>query len=199
MAKKLFVILIVVFGAIGLISVFTYFNTYNSLVTLDVEVDAQWANVESAYQRRADLIPNLVATVKGAAEFESSTLTEVIEARSKATSINLDASNLNESNLRNFQAAQDELSGALSKLLVSVERYPELKATANFAQLQNQLEQTENRINVERNRFNATVKEYDAKVRRFPGAIVAGFSGMDVKGTYFQADAGSESAPAVEF
>lgn len=199
MAKKLFLIVLVAFGALGIIAVFTYFSTYNALVTLDEQVDQQWGNVQTSYQRRADLVPNLVATVQGAADFESSTLTEVIEARSQATSINLSADDLSPENLQRFQAAQDQLSGALSRLLVTVERYPELRATANFSQLQSQLEGVENRISVERNRFNEAIAQYNAKSRRFPGNIVAGMSGMELRRGYFEAEEGASEAPEVNF
>ncbi|TNE28242.1 MAG: LemA family protein [Bacteroidetes bacterium] len=199
MAKKLFLILVVVFAGLGIIAVFTYFNTYNSLVTLDEKVDAQWGNVQSAYQRRADLIPNLVATVQGAADFEKSTITDVIQARSNATSINLNADQLTPANIQRFQAAQEQLSGALSRLLVTVEKYPELKATSNFSQFQTQLEGTENRIKIERDKFNNTVQSYNAKARRFPGYIVAGMSGMETRTGYFEANQGAENAPQVQF
>lgn len=199
MAKKLFMYAVVAFGAMGIIMVFTYFSTYNGIVTLDEQVDAQWGNVQSAYQRRADLIPNLVATVEGAADFEKSTITEVIEARSQATSMNLNVDQLTPENLQKFKAAQDQLSGALSRLMVTVERYPELKATANFAQLQSQLEGTENRIKIERDKFNQSIQEYNGKVRRFPGNIVAGMNGMEKRSGYFEANEGSENAPQVNF
>ncbi|MCB0700717.1 MAG: LemA family protein, partial [Chitinophagaceae bacterium] len=148
---------------------------YNSINKASIEVDKSWANVQGAYQRRADLIPNLVATVKGAADFEKSTLTQVIEARAKATSIQVDPKNLTPEKMREFQAAQGELGQALGRLLVSVERYPDLKANQNFLSLQDQLEGTENRINVERGRFNETVSTYNYKVTSFPNKI---FSGM---------------------
>jgi len=158
----------------------------------------QWANVETSYQRRADLIPNLVNTVKGAADFEKETLTQVIEARSKATSVQVNADDINPQQLQKFQEAQDQLSGALSRLLVSVERYPDIKANQNFLALQSQLEGTENRISVERRKFNQTVQSYNAYIKKFPQTIIANMSGFDKKG-YFQAVAGSENAPAVEF
>lgn len=199
MAKKLLLILVVGFAGLGIITVFTYFNTYNALVTLDENVDAQWGNVQSAYQRRSDLIPNLVATVQGAADFEKSTITEVIEARAQATSINLTADQLTPQNLQRFEAAQQQLSGALSRLMVTVERYPELKATGNFSELQSQLEGTENRINIERNRFNEAIRDYNGKARRFPGSIVAGMNGMETKANYFEADEAAQSAPQVQF
>jgi LemA protein len=154
--------------------------------------------VQSAYQRRADLIPNLVNTVKGYAEFEKSTLTAVVEARAKATSMTIDPSNLNPENIQKFQAAQDGLSGALSRLLVTIEKYPDLKANQNFLELQSQLEGTENRINVERNKFNELVKEYNTYIKKFPNNLIAGLFNMEKKG-YFEAAAGSEKAPEVKF
>lgn len=173
-------------------------SSYNGMVTKDENVSQAWSNVQSAYQRRADLIPNLVSTVKGYAEHEKSTLEAVINARSKATSVNIDASNLTPEMMQKFNQAQQGLSGALSKLLVSVERYPDLKANQNFLELQSQLEGTENRINVERNKFNATVTDYNKSVRRFPNNLFAGVFGFARKGT-FEAQAGSEEAPKVNF
>lgn len=171
---------------------------YNTMVSQQEGVDQAWANVQSAYQRRADLIPNLVNTVKGYAEFEQETLTKVIEARAKATQTTIDPSNLTPEKLQQFQAAQGELSGALSRLLVTVERYPELKANQNFLDLQAQLEGTENRINVERNKFNGVAKDYNTYIRQFPRVIYAGWFGFDKK-PYFEADPGSDTAPTVEF
>ena len=171
---------------------------YNSMVNLDEGVKAKWGSVQSNYQRRADLIPNLVNTVKGAANFEQETLTKVIEARAKATSVNINPGELTPENLQKFQAAQGELSGALSRLLVSVERYPELKANQNYLDLQKQLEGTENRINVARNDFNGSDQEYNQVVRRFPNNLFAGMFGFSVKQP-FEADAGSQKAPEVKF
>ncbi len=171
---------------------------YNKMVSLDEQVTAQWAQVENVYQRRADLIPNLVNTVKGYADFEQETLTQVIEARARATSIQVNPENLNAGILQNFQAAQDGLSSALSRLMVVVERYPELKANQNFLELQAQLEATENRIAVERRRFNEVTRSYNTYIRRFPTNIVAGIFGFDKK-TYFEAAEGAEKAPVVEF
>jgi len=173
-------------------------SSYNSLVTKDENVSQAWSNVQSVYQRRADLIPNLVETVKGYADHEKSTLEAVINARAKATAVNVDASNLTPEMMRKFQEAQQGLSGALNKLLVSVERYPELKANQNFLELQSQLEGTENRINVERNKFNETVTTYNKSVRKFPNNIFAGMFGFARKST-FEAQAGSEEAPKVNF
>lgn len=171
---------------------------YNTMVTKDEQVEAQWANVQNSYQRRADLIPNLVNTVKGAANFEQETLTRVIEARAKATSVNISPDNLTPENIQKFQAAQGELSGALSRLLVSVERYPELKANQNFLELQAQLEGTENRIAVERRKFNETVQDYNSYIRAFPRNFIAGWFDFEKKG-YFEAEAGAQTAPTVEF
>lgn len=171
---------------------------YNRLVDQDEAIAQQWAQVENAYQRRADLIPNLVNTVKGYADFEQETLTQVIEARSKATSINVEADNLSPEAINQFQAAQQELSSALSRLLVTVERYPDLKANQNFLELQAQLEGTENRIAFERKKFNDSVGEYNRSVRRFPRNIVAAIFGFDRKG-YFEADEGASEAPQVQF
>ncbi|GHA65794.1 LemA family protein [Pontibacter akesuensis] len=171
---------------------------YNTMVTKDEQVEAQWANVQNVYQRRADLVPNLVNTVKGAANFEQETLTRVIEARAKATSVNISPDNLTPENIQKFQAAQGELSGALSRLLVSVERYPELKANQNFLELQAQLEGTENRIAVERRKFNETVQDYNSYIRSFPRNFIAGWFDFEKKG-YFEAEAGAQTAPTVEF
>ena len=171
---------------------------YNTMVQKDETVEAAWANVQNAYQRRADLVPNLVNTVKGAANFERETLTNVIEARAKATSVNISPDNLTPENIQRFQQAQGELSSALSRLLVSVERYPELKANQNFLELQAQLEGTENRIAVERRKFNETVQDYNSYIRSFPRNIVAGMFDFDKKG-YFEAEAGAQQAPTVEF
>ncbi len=171
---------------------------YNSMVEMDEKTNGQWANVENAYQRRADLIPNLVSTVKGAAESEKSILTDVIEARSKATSTTIDAGNLTPDKLAQFQQAQDGLSSALSRLLVSVERYPDIKSNQNFRDLQAQLEGTENRIAVERKRFNDAVFTYNAFIRKFPQNITASMFDFEKKG-FFEAAAGSENAPKVEF
>lgn len=171
---------------------------YNNMVQKEEMVESQWANVESAYQRRADLIPNLVSTVKGAAEFEQETLTKVIEARAKATSIQVDPTNLTPETISQFQEAQAGLGSALGRLLVAVERYPELKASANFLELQAQLEGTENRIAVERKKFNDMVGDYNAYIRKVPQGIYAGMFGFEKKNR-FEADAGAEKAPEVEF
>jgi LemA protein len=173
-------------------------STYNKMVTMDESVTSQWAQVENVYQRRADLIPNLVATVKGYADFEQKTLTDVIEARSKATSVTIDPTNLNEASMAQFQAAQDGLSSALSRLMVVVERYPDLKANLSFLDLQTQLERTENRITVERMNFNTKAQEYNAYIRSFPKNIYASLFGFEKK-AYFKAQEGAEKAPEVKF
>lgn len=171
---------------------------YNKMVNLDENVKNKWNNVQSDYQRRADLIPNLVSTVKGAANFEQTTLTQVIEARAKATSVNVNAENLTPEKVQQFQQAQGQLSGALSRLLVVAEQYPQLQATQSFRDLQAQLEGTENRIKVSRNDFNASVQEYNSVVRRFPNNLFSGMFGFKVK-EGFRAESGSEKAPKVEF
>ena len=171
---------------------------YNSMVEKDEVIAQKWADVQTQYQRRADLIPNLVNTVKGYADFEKETLTGVIEARSKATSMQLNVDDLTPENLQKFQAAQKGLSGALSRLMVTVERYPELKANQNFRDLQAQLEGTENRIGVARKNFNAAVKEYNTYIRKFPKNIIASMFDFEKKG-YFEADQGAEKAPEVKF
>ncbi len=171
---------------------------YNTMVTLDEGISSQWAQVENAYQRRADLIPNLVNTVKGYADFEKETLTQVIEARSKATSVNIDPGNITPEAISQFQNAQAGLSSALSRLMVVVERYPELKANQNFLELQAQLEGTENRIAVERRKFNEATRQYNTYIRKFPKNIVAGIFGFDKK-TYFEAEEKAKEVPKVEF
>jgi LemA protein len=171
---------------------------YNGFVTLEEGVTGQWSNVENVYQRRADLIPNLVNTVKGYAEHEQETLTGVIEARAKATSVSIDPTNLTPESMAAFQQAQDGLSSALSRLMVTVERYPDLKANQNFLDLQNQLEGTENRIAVERRKFNEITRGYNTSIRRFPNSVIAGITGFDNK-AYFEAVAGADTAPVVEF
>jgi LemA protein len=171
---------------------------YNSMVSKDEAVSSQWANVETAYQRRADLIPNLVSTVKGYADFEQETLTQVVEARAKATGMNVDASKLDAATIEKFQANQAQLSGALSRLMVVVEKYPDLKANQNFLELQSQLEGTENRISVERRRFNEMVQDYNTYIRKFPNNFISGWFGFEQRG-YFKSDEGSEKAPKVEF
>lgn len=181
-----------------LLLVFWGFSVNNNAVELQEGTKEAWADVESSYQRRNDLIGNLVKTVQGAADFERTTLREVIEARAKATSTTIDASNLTAENIAQFQQAQSGLSGALSKLLVSVERYPELKANQNFVELQSQLEGTENRINIARDRFNDAVKPYNSYVRKFPAKFITGFIGFDEMG-YYESEDGSDQPVDVDF
>ena len=182
-------VVILVAGAIG---------QYNKLVVMDEQVNAQWANVENQYQRRADLIPNLVATVKGYASHEKTTLEGVISARSRATQVTIDPSNITPEKLQEFQEAQGELSSALGRLLMITENYPDLKANQNFRDLQVQLEGTENRIANERTQFNNLANGFNAVIRKFPANILAGMLGFDKK-AYFEAEKGSEKAPTVEF
>ncbi|MBU3926483.1 MAG: LemA family protein [Bacteroidetes bacterium] len=199
--KKGWIILIVILGAI-LIFLFMgyswYKSTYNSMVSQSEAVDAQWAQVENVYQRRVDLIPNLVEVVKGYASHEKETLEGVINARAKATSVNIEANNLNPQSFANFQQAQEGLTQALSKLMVVVERYPDLKANQNFLELQAQLEGTENRITVERQKFNNVTKEFNTTIKLFPNNLFAGMFGFSPK-PYFAAQQGAETAPKVSF
>jgi LemA protein len=171
---------------------------YNGMVSMNQEVTSQWGNVETQYQRRSDLIPNFVNTVKGAANFEQTTLTQVIEARAKATSVTIDPTKMTEANMQQFQQAQGQLSSALSRLMVVVEKYPELKATQNFRDLQIELEGTENRISVERRKFNDVAKSYNTYIMKFPQNFLAGMFGFKEK-PYFQAAEGAEKAPEVKF
>lgn len=189
----------VLLGILGIVAVFLFTGCgYNKMVQLDEAVTAQWSQVENVYQRRTDLIPNLVNTVKGYAEHEQETLTGVIEARSKASSIQVDPENLNPEMLQQFQQAQDGLSSALSRLMVVVERYPDLKANQSFQDFQVQLEGTENRIAVERRKFNEAAQSYNTFIRRFPQLLFANLFGFD-KRTYFEAISGAETAPEVQF
>lgn len=171
---------------------------YNGMVKMDEQVQNSWANVETQYQRRADLIPNLVSTVKGYAKHEQQTLEDVVKARSEATQVKVDAENLTPEKLAAFQKAQSGVSSALGRLLAVAENYPDLKANQNFLELQSQLEGTENRITVARKDFNDTAKSYNQAIRQFPKNILAGMFGFDKK-SYFEAEAGSEKAPKVEF
>jgi LemA protein len=196
MNKTLLTVLIVL-GVIALV-IFWGIGSRNSMATSDQDVKAKWANVQSAYQRRADLIPNLVKTVQGVANFEKSTLTAVIQARASATQMKLDSKDLSPENLQKYQAAQSTLGGALSRLMVVAENYPQLKATENFSELQAQLEGTENRIKEERDNFNASVQAFNTLIVTFPNSLIASFSGFAEKG-FFQADAGSDKAPEVNF
>ncbi|MBS5252057.1 MAG: LemA family protein [Haemophilus parainfluenzae] len=192
MKKWIILIIIAVAAGLGLMS------SYNGLVKAETEIDSVWANVESSYQRRADLIPNLVNTVKGQANFEQQTLTNVIEARAKATQTKIDPSNLTEEQLNEFQQNQNQVGSALSRLLVTVEQYPQLKANEGFMNLQAQLEGTENRINVARNKFNEAARIYNEKVRQFPTKLAAMIFGFKAK-PYFKSATGAENAPTVNF
>ena len=190
-------VLLIVLGIL-VILVFWGCNSYNGLVKEDENVKKGWGNVQSAYQRRADLIPNLVETVKGEASFERGTLNDVINARAKATSMQVNPENLTPENMQQFQQAQGQLTGALSRLLVTVEQYPNLRANDAFRDLQRQLEGTENRINTERNRFNEVVQPYNTKVRSFPTNIFAGMFGFQPRPP-FEAEQGAQNAPRVDF
>ena len=192
MKKWIILIIIAVATGLGLMS------SYNGLVKAETEIDSVWANVESSYQRRADLIPNLVNTVKGQANFEQQTLTNVIEARAKATQTKIDPSNLTEEQLNEFQQNQNQVGSALSRLLVTVEQDPQLKANEGFMNLQAQLEGTENRINVARNKFNEAARIYNEKVRQFPTKLAAMIFGFKAK-PYFKSATGAENAPTVNF
>ena len=173
-------------------------SSYNKMVKLDEAVSHQWGLVENAYQRRADLIPSLVSTIKGSSNFEQGTLTGVIEARAKATSVNIDASNLTEQNIQAFQAAQGQLSSALSRLLVTIEHYPDLKTTQQFQDMLASLEGTENRIALARNEYNESVQVYNSYIRRFPQLIFARLFGFNVRG-YFKSEAGAERRVDINF
>ncbi len=191
--KKIIMICVALFALCGLSSC-----NYNSLVEKQQGVDQAWAEVENQYQRRSDLIPNLVNTVKGYSTHEEATLTKVTEARAKATSITIDPANLNEETLAKYQAAQNELSGALKSLLAVTEAYPDLKANQNFLNLQAQLEGTENRVTVARKRYTESVQEYNTSIKKFPTVIYAGWFGFKEK-PQFKAEAGAEKAPEVKF
>lgn len=194
--KKWIIIGVVVVVILGVYSSFK--GTYNRMVSSDENIGAAWSQVENQYQRRSDLIPNLVNTVKGYASHESSTLESVIAARAKATQVNINAENLNEESLAKFQQAQGDLSSALGRLMVVSEQYPNLKANENFMQLQAQLEGTENRISTERMRFNEAVRNYNSYIRTFPRNIIANMFNFDAK-AYFKSEAGAEKAPEVNF
>ena len=196
MKKSWIIIGVIIIAVVILFRLFV--SPYNNMVKMEEGVTSQWAQVENVYQRRADLIPNLVNTVKGYATFEKETLTQVIEARSRATQVTVNPANLTPEALQQFQQAQGGLSSALSRLMVVVERYPELKANQNFLELQAQLEGSENRIAVERNKFNETVQRYNAYIRSFPNNIVASIFNFEKK-PYFEAEKGAEKVPEVKF
>lgn len=195
--KKKFVPIIIV-AAVVVILVAWAVSAYNGLVVKDEACSKQWSKVESQYQRRMDLIPNLVNTVKGYASHEEATLLKVIEARNQASQVKIDAENMTQEQLNNFQQSQENLSSAIRGLNIVVEKYPDLKANQNFLELQSQLEGTENRIAVERQRYSDVVNEYNTSVRRFPNSIFASMFGFDKK-PYFEAQSGAENAPKVEF
>lgn len=195
--KKSYIVLIVL--AVVVVGIFAWFKgTYNGMVRMQEGVSAQWSNVENQYQRRLDLIPNLVSTVKGYAEHEKTTLDAVVNARAKATQMQINLDNLDEATMRKINAVQGELSSALSRLMAISENYPNLKANENFRDLQAQLEGTENRIAVERRKFNDTARSYNTYIRQFPKNLLAGMFGFTPK-PYFEAQAGAENAPKVEF
>lgn len=194
MKKGLIIAIVALVAVLGLYGI----NTYNRFVTGEESVKSAWSQVENVYQRRSDLIPNLVSTVKGYAKHESNTLQAVIEARANASRMTVDPSKLSKEQIAQFQSAQSELSNAIGRLLVTVEQYPDLKANQNFLDLQAQLEGTENRITVERNKFNETVKAYNTSIKRFPGNIIASIFRFEEKG-YFQASEEAKTAPKVEF
>lgn len=195
--KKGYIVLIVI--AVIVLGIFFWFKgTYNGMVNMQEGVSAQWSNVENQYQRRLDLIPNLVNTVKGYAAHEENTLTEVVDARAKATQMQINVDQLNEATLQKLNSVQGELSSALSRLMAISENYPDLKANQNFLELQAQLEGTENRISVERRKFNDVARSYNAYIRQFPKNILAGMFGFTPK-PYFEATTGAENAPKVEF
>lgn len=191
-------IVIGIVAVVALLALISGCNSYNGLVKMDEDVKNKWSNVEAQYQRRSDLIPNLVSTVKGAAKFEQSTLTAVIEARASASKITIDPDKLNAENIEKYQQAQGQITQALGKLMVLTENYPELKATQQFSDLSAQLEGTENRITVARNDFNESVQTFNTKVRSFPTNLTAGLFGFSAK-TPFKADEGAKNAPKVEF
>lgn len=195
--KKGYIVLIII--VVAILSIFFWFKgSYNGMVNMQEGVAAQWSNVENQYQRRLDLIPNLVNTVKGYATHEEKTLTDVVNARAKATQMQINIDQLDEATLRKLNNVQGELSSALSRLMAISESYPDLKANVNFRDLQVQLEGTENRIAVERRKYNETARTYNAYIRRFPKNILAGMFGFTPK-PYFEANTGAENAPKVEF
>ncbi|HBE43784.1 MAG TPA: LemA family protein [Bacteroidales bacterium] len=194
----IWIIVGVIIGLIVLGTVSWGVKTYNKMIGLQESVTSQWGNVETQYQRRADLIPNFVNTVKGAAEFEQETLTRVIEARAKATQVTIDPNNMTAENIQQYQAVQSEVSSALSRLMVVVERYPDIKATQNFRDLQVTLEGTENRISVERRKFNEVAQQFNTYIKRFPANIIAGWYDFREK-PYFESMEGAERTPEVRF
>ncbi|MFT5750944.1 MAG: LemA protein [Flavobacteriales bacterium] len=197
--KKGLIVITVIVALLAIVGFAIGPGFYNTSIDLKEDATAQWGNVESSYQRRADLIPNIVNTAKGYAQFEQETLTKVIEARSKATAITIDPSNITPSQMEQFQEVQSNMTGALSRLLAVFERYPDLKANENFKELINELSRTENRINVERNRFNETARPFNKHILKFPNNMINMFIGKFDEMIYFKAEEGSEVAPKVEF
>ncbi|AFJ90635.1 LemA family protein [Blattabacterium sp. (Blaberus giganteus)] len=197
--KKSFLIAIYSIFILIFITILWITNTYNQLVNLNENIKTQWGQVENVYQRRADLIPNLVNTVKGSANFEKNTLNQIIEARAKATSISINTNDLNQNQINKFQKVQDHFNNYVSRLLMIVENYPNLKSTQNFYELQNQLEGTENRINVERNRFNEKVNNFNIYRNQFPKIIIANFFSQFKEKGYFQSKIGSKKSPIIDF
>jgi len=194
---KKYLVPIILLGVVALFALWAM-GFYNGSISLGEDVTKQWSNVENAYQLRADKTKNLVEIVKGAADFEQETLTQVIEARAKATSVNVDAGDLSPEKIQAFQQAQDQFSGALSRLMVTVERYPELKAVKGFQDFQVQYEGMENRIGVERNKYNEAARNFNTRIKRFPGNMLAGMFGFTAKG-YFESQEGTENAPDISF
>ncbi|WP_185858685.1 LemA family protein [Blattabacterium cuenoti] len=197
--KKIFLIIISSIFILTFIFGLWTVNIYNHLIELNENIKTQWGQVENVYQRRSDLIPNLVNTVKGSANFEKNTLNQVIKARSKATSFSINPNDLNQNKINQFQKAQEYLNNSVSRLLLIVENYPDIKSTQNFYELQNQLEGTENRINVERNRFNDQVNNFNSYRNQFPKSIIANFFTQFKEKGYFQSSIGSEKSPIVDF
>lgn len=195
--KKSLIVIIVVVAIVGILALWAG-SSYNSMVGKQEAMSSQWGNVQNAYQRRSDLIPNLVATVKGYATHEQQTLTDVMNARANATQVKVNPDQLTPESLQKFQQAQGELSSALGRLMMVRESYPDLKANSNFMALQDELAGTENRISTERNRFNEIAKAYNLSVRKFPGNIIAGLFGFEQK-PYFEADQAAQQAPKVQF
>jgi Uncharacterized conserved protein len=197
--KKNFLIIIYSILIVMFFTVLWITNTYNKLVKLNENIKTQWGQVENVYQRRADLIPNLVNTVKGSANFEKNTLNQITEARAKATSISINRNDLNQNQINKFQQAQDNLNNSVNRLLFIVENYPNLRSTQNFYELQNQLEGTENRINVERNRFNDQVNNFNIYRNQFPKILIANFFSKFQEKGYFQSQIGSKKSPIIDF
>jgi LemA protein len=196
--KRTGIIVLIVIVVLLLLGLQWGISTGNKMVTMDEGVAAAWSQVENVYQRRSDLIPNLVSTVKGYADFEKSTLTAVIEARAKATQVTVDPTKLTQESMQQFQQAQGGLSSALGRLMVVVEKYPDLKANEGFMNLQSQLEGTENRITVERQKFNEIARGYNTYIRQFPSSIIASMRNFEKK-AYFEAEKGADKAPKVQF